>query len=1280
MLANRLAAEQEQAVLAHVETCPACQRTLEELTACCAPHPAAGGGVLPPGETAEKDSFWRGLKAALPRWSSTLRPGTPGGLTAVGTAGEVEAALPARLGRYELLEEIGRGGMGAVLRGHDPDLGRDLAVKVLLPERQHDPAMIRRFTEEAQIGGQLQHPGIVPVYEVGRSDDQRPYFTMKLVRGRTLAALLRERSNPLQDLPRYEQVFEQVCQTMAYAHSRGVIHHDLKPSNVMVGAFGEVQIMDWGLAKVLDREGEASSRSGHQPPGDAPNEVRIVRLDGSGPASRPGHVLGTPAYMAPEQASGESDRLDEHCDVFGLGAILCEILTGRPPYSGVDDRQIFHKAARADLAEAWTRLDACGADPELIRLARSSLAANAADRPRDAGVLAAGMAAYRESMEARLRQAELAQAEARTRAEEERKRRRVMVALAGCVLLTLLLVGGGLLVVVRTREARAMQARGALTQAHASWERVRAGDDPAQWAEARAQARRAEALLEQGPGPSELAEQAANLLHAMDEEQADRQMSHRLREAIIRGTALKDERADNGPIVRAYEEAFQLYRIPVQHMPVAEATERLRARSIRGELAAALDHWAGLKNDAGDRKHLQDLAIAVDDDARRKEIRHALAKKDLEALKRLSSPNQGADLPAATVALLARALATQNAVLESEALLRRARQEHPEDFWINYHLGYFFSYYCKPPRLEEAIRFYTAAAAVRSDSPAAHLSLGVALRRRGRLEEAQGAAEKALHLQPDNSDAHNSLGAVFHQKGDLDAAVAAYQEAIRLDKDNAYAHLNLGTAWQQKGEIDRAIVYYEKALHLKKDYAEPCYSLGNIWKEKKRFDKAITAYEEALRCKPDYGEAQNNLGLSLRDSGRPSEAMKAFRKAITLDPALAEPHFNIGQALQDQGQLDEAIESFRKAVALKGDVAGFHLGLGVALAKKGRLHESVDAFQEATRLQKDYAEAHSNLGTALCKLGELDRAISSCREAIRLNPALAMAHNTLGNALDKKGYLDEAITSFRQAIRRNKDYPEAHCNLGAAFARKGLLDEAIVSYRQAIRLNPDYAMAHCNLGWAFRDQGRFADALANLRRGHALGSRVTGWSHPSAEWVRQIERLVELDRKLPAIRDGKAKPGNAAEQIEFAWVSTVKQYYVTAARLYADVFAAGGEDAEKWQASYRYSAACCAALAGCGRGEDAANLDEKDRARWRNQAREWLEAELVLHATRLEGGDAANRAEVQQQMQRWLTDAHLVGVRGEEAIAKLPADEQPEWTKLWDDAQALRKKIEAKMK
>src|SRR5213079_1144661 len=138
---------------------------------------------------------------------------------------------------------------------HDPELGRDLALKLMLGECAGRPEAVQRFREEAQVGGQLQHPGVVPVYELGRADDGRPYFTMKLVKGVTLARLLKERASPARDRPRFLKIFEQVCQAVAYAHAKGVIHRDLKPANVMVGAFGEVQVMDWGLAKVLPPAG-----------------------------------------------------------------------------------------------------------------------------------------------------------------------------------------------------------------------------------------------------------------------------------------------------------------------------------------------------------------------------------------------------------------------------------------------------------------------------------------------------------------------------------------------------------------------------------------------------------------------------------------------------------------------------------------------------------------------------------------------------------------------------------------------------------------------------------------------------------------------------------------------------------------------------------------------------------------------------------------------------------------------------------------------------------------
>ena len=333
--------------------------------------------------------------------------------------------------RLELREEIARGGMGAVLKARDPDLGRDVAVKVLLAAARGQPLLARRFLEEAQIAGQLQHPGVVPVYALGRLPDGRPYFAMKLVKGRTLADLLAERADPAADRPRLLHVFEQVCQTLAYAHAHGVIHRDLKPANVMVGGLrrgaGDGLGTGQGAAAQGGRRRAARrrrSRGIRTPQGEDSDTGRTARRRGRAACwgRRPTWRRSRPA--------ARSRTWTGDADVFGLGAILCEMLTGRPPYAGPGEAAL-KRARRADLADAFARLDGCGADAELVALAKRCLAADPAGRPRDAGEVAAAVTAYRESVAERLRRAELAQAAEAARAEEaqatavqERKRGR----------------------------------------------------------------------------------------------------------------------------------------------------------------------------------------------------------------------------------------------------------------------------------------------------------------------------------------------------------------------------------------------------------------------------------------------------------------------------------------------------------------------------------------------------------------------------------------------------------------------------------------------------------------------------------------------------------------------------------------------------------------------------------------------------------------------------------------------------------------------------------------
>ncbi|QDU20744.1 bifunctional serine/threonine-protein kinase/formylglycine-generating enzyme family protein [Urbifossiella limnaea] len=329
---------------------------------------------------------------------------------------------------YAVTGEIARGGMGRVLAATDLAFGREVAVKVLLPGHEAGEEA-ERFVREARITGRLAHPGIPPAYELGTLAEGSPFLAMKLVRGRTLAALLADRPDLADDRPRFVGVVEQIAQAVGFAHSQGVIHRDLKPANVMVGAFGEVQVMDWGLAREREEERPADG------PGvrETALEVRAAALTVAGA------VMGTPAYMAPEQARGED--VDARADVFALGGVLCEVLTGKRTFTGATTAEVMAKARAGDLSDPFARLDACGADSDLLSLAKQCLSPRPTDRPADGTVVAAELAAYRAGVEARLRQAETDRAAAEAKAEEQRKRRRVQLVLAGVVVLVA--IGGG---------------------------------------------------------------------------------------------------------------------------------------------------------------------------------------------------------------------------------------------------------------------------------------------------------------------------------------------------------------------------------------------------------------------------------------------------------------------------------------------------------------------------------------------------------------------------------------------------------------------------------------------------------------------------------------------------------------------------------------------------------------------------------------------------------------------------------------------------------------------
>lgn len=351
--------------------------------------------------------------------------------------------------RYEITAEIGRGGMGVVYRARDHQLQRYVAIKTL----QHgciQPSFKNRFIREAQITAALDHPGIPATHELGLFADGRPFMAMRLVKGHTLKSRLEN----AKDSDAMLQIFGRLCHCVAFAHSQQIIHRDIKPANVMVGEFGEVQVMDWGLAKHI---GDTSNPHGSDSietaddsvqtikPTEAPDTRAIFdddtlsRIRDGGPmppisqddsrVTQAGTVLGTVAYMSPEQARGDVQNIGPASDVFSLGALLCEILTGSPPYSGNNEEAVLRSAKAGDTSELTRRLQASTADPALIELALQCLAQFPAERPDDATVVAHRVDEWQNTVQKRLEDARMAQVRSESKVIEERKRRRVQLAL-----------------------------------------------------------------------------------------------------------------------------------------------------------------------------------------------------------------------------------------------------------------------------------------------------------------------------------------------------------------------------------------------------------------------------------------------------------------------------------------------------------------------------------------------------------------------------------------------------------------------------------------------------------------------------------------------------------------------------------------------------------------------------------------------------------------------------------------------------------------------------------
>ncbi len=888
----------------------------------------------------------REMEALAGRTSGTTEAA---GTSTAPTPGSPET--PPDTPRYRFEGFLARGGMGEVWRGHDQVLNRPVAIKVLRRRLAGDEAA-QRFREEAALVARLQHPSVVPVHDSGKLADGRPFFVMKLVGGRTLADLLGERPASPETLAHYVQLFGQICQAVAFAHAHSppILHRDLKPSNVMVGDFGEVQVMDWGLGKLLtDSSVQARPAGSGAPPPQAPAE-RADSAPGHAeaqgnhtPDTETGVAKGTPQFMAPEQARGARAALGPQTDVFGLGGILCAILTGQPPHA---DGSVV-KAAAGDLSGAFSRLEACRADAELIALAEACLAPDPAARPADAASVARAVASYQAGVQDRLRKAELERAAAEVEARAERKRRRLQLSLIGAVLAVVLLGGGGWFYVAqeraeRERAALARQAEAArrvqeaLGRADGLRRQARADNDPAKWAEARALADGARALLSDLPEGHELAARVAALAGELAAAQRERRLVERLEDIWLRRAEVDAQAPGSAArwALRQYPPAFAENGLRIGDAEAsAAAWVRRHEPETRARLLVGLDAWLAVARrlKAPEAGWLLGVLQAADGDAWRKELRAALARDDWEEVERLARPEALARQPPQTVLLLADYLRPRSRD-RAAGLLRAAQARFPADFWINFALAdalyqKHFAALAEPAQYEDAVRFFTTARALRPGNLQVQALQGWSLWLRGRRAEGRLTVRQVLDRQPDYFGAYLYLGMMATLEGADAEAEAAYRQALRLQPRSGLAHIGMGFVLWGRGRYDEALRALRVGNRLE-PFPRAFLGLAGLLACKGRLAEAEAVYRQAQQFQPDFAEARLAQRLVvLLKARRLDEAVALCRGLAQLSPNQPETHAMLNRALIARGRFDQALQAARRAVELSTKGATFPTGV-----------------------------------------------------------------------------------------------------------------------------------------------------------------------------------------------------------------------------------------------------------------------------------------------------------------------------------------------------------------
>jgi tetratricopeptide (TPR) repeat protein len=892
--------------------------------------------------------------------------------------------LPGRIGRYRLIRRLGSGGFGDVYLGEDERLERMVAVKVLRGAGPGAAGLLERFRREARLLAHVRHPGLCDVYETG-IDGGIPFLVMRYVEGRSLAAALAARRSA-QDaeatlrldggrtrsvrtepdaIRPHVHLIEKVARALHVAHEAGVIHRDVKPGNILVGPDEEPVVVDFGLAR---------------------------EIEGDDGLTRTGELLGTPAYMAPEQLRAGQGPVDRRVDVWALGVTLFECLTLRRPFEG-PTREAVHAAILGDPTPDPRRIDA-RIPTDLAVILATALEKDLGRRYATAEALAEDLVAFRENRPIA----------ARPLGRLERLRRwslREPALAASLCMLALALPAVAVLVTLHV-QAGPVRAEATLRRDRARQEDLVALALVAVAEERHGDARR---ILEEAcavrPGFADAT--GFRILLALREGALDE--AERLLEedpGLLEGTAtlalLKGWLAEARGAAGAVDRALQVG-------PLSSLDHWMRAEveSTRRDLEAAL------------RSATQAVLLA---ERPRLFLHHARA---------FIAARQG-----------------RGDVVEESVAVLRARW--PAEPMAHLSAGVAWQHLGRASEAESA---YRRALDLRPGDPEILWNLGNVLTRAGRYPEAIAAYEDVLQSDPGHARAWRNLGIARERSGQRALAREAYARAVDLDPDDERAFQLYFQACAGAGDVQVVRDWLLQDLSRRpRSRAAPHFAAMLALLEG-RYADAIPLFEDLLRSRPDSPSLHGNLAIALARTGRPSDALPHAEAARRLDPGSAEAAVNLGLVLADLGRPADAEALYVEALGMDPGCVEAVVNLSKILIGDGRAGEAVRRLEDALAAGARRAELQLQLGLARSQLGDIEGARAAYEEGLRLDPGSVRLQGNLGFLAYGLNDLDTAERHFREALGLDEGYAHARYGLGQVLRRRGRYAEAEGELRAA---------------------------------------------------------------------------------------------------------------------------------------------------------------------------------------------------------------------------------------